>query len=135
VVPLHPNPEAGPILAGALRGLANVELGPPLGYPQFCALERKCRFLISDSGGVQEEAPALGKPVLVAREKTERPEALRTGHLALTGYDAAKLTAAAERFIGDPRRLARFRPVFPYGDGKASERIAARIVEFLKDLA
>jgi len=93
----------------------------------------RCRFVITDSGGVQEEAPALGRPVIVVREKTERPEAMRTGHLRLAGYDERKIIAAAERLIRSPGLLRRLsKPVYPYGDGKAAARIVRRISTFLR---
>ena len=133
VVPLHPNPNAGPILAARLRGLKNVILCRPLNYPQFCLLLDRCAFAITDSGGIQEEAPAVGKPVIVTREKTERPEAMKTGHLVLAGYDSGAIVRAARRWIDSPARLRRLsRPVFPYGDGKAARRIARVVKTFLK---
>jgi UDP-N-acetylglucosamine 2-epimerase (non-hydrolysing) len=133
VVPLHPNPNAGPILRSLLCGLPNVQLCKPFNYPDFCALLSGCRFAISDSGGVQEEAPALGRPVIVVREKTERPEALRTGHLRLAGYEPARIVREAEAWICSPRRLkALAKPVFPYGDGRAAARIARAILGFLR---
>jgi UDP-N-acetylglucosamine 2-epimerase (non-hydrolysing) len=133
IVPLHPNPNAGPILKARLRGLSNVKLCKPLPYDRFCLLLSQCRFAISDSGGVQEDAPALGRPVIVVREKTERPEAMSTGHLQLVGYDPRKIVRIAEGWIRSPARLKQLsKPVFPYGDGKAAVRIAQRIKKFLR---
>ncbi len=133
IVPLHPNPNAGPVLSRMLKGLPNVILCKPLNYPQFCFLLARCRFAITDSGGIQEEAPALGKPVIVAREKTERPEAMRTGHLQLAGYDPAQIVRASEKWIRSPALLKRLsRPTFPYGDGRAAKRIQKQIRVFLR---
>jgi UDP-N-acetylglucosamine 2-epimerase (non-hydrolysing) len=133
LVPLHPNPKAGPVLARILRGLPNIICCKPLNYPEFCAMLDRCRFVISDSGGIQEEAPAIGKPVIVVREKTERPEAMKTGHLQLAGYDAATIVRMAEKWIRSPAKLRKLsRPVFPYGDGKAAGRIARAVKQFLK---
>jgi UDP-N-acetylglucosamine 2-epimerase (non-hydrolysing) len=95
------------VLARSLRGLPNVVLCRPLNYPHFCLLMDRCRFLISDSGGIQEEAPAIGRPVIVVREKTERPEAMRTGHLQLVGYNPGQVVRAAEKWIRAPARLRR----------------------------
>jgi UDP-N-acetylglucosamine 2-epimerase (non-hydrolysing) len=133
LVPLHPNPNAGPVLARLLKKIPNVILCRPLNYPQFCFLLDRCRFAITDSGGIQEEAPAVGKPVIVVREKTERPEAMKTGHLRLAGYDPRSIIRAAEGWMNSPARLRRLsRPVFPYGDGKAARRIARAVKKFLK---
>lgn len=133
VLPLHPNPNVGPVLAKRLRKHANVILCPPLDYPVFCGLLKNCRFVISDSGGVQEEAPALGKPVIVMRETTERPEARESGHLVLRGCDTDRIVRAAERWIRHPEELTRLaRPVFPYGRGNSAQKILRAIHGFLK---
>jgi len=135
LVPLHPNPNAGPVLARLLKGLPNVILCRPLNYPQFCLLLDRCRFAITDSGGIQEEAPAIGRPVIVVREKTERPEALKTGHLILAGYDTDVIVRAAMAWMGSPARLKRLsRPVFPYGDGRAAGRIVRSVKKFLRKM-
>lgn len=134
LVPLHPNPQAGPVLARVLKKLPNVILCKPLNYPQFCLMLDRCKFAITDSGGIQEEAPAIGRPVIVVREKTERPEAMKTGHLELAGYHSFSIVRAAERWIHSPARLKKLsRPVFPYGDGKAANRIARAVKQFLKN--
>jgi len=133
LVPLHPNPNAGPVLSRMLKEIPNVILCKPLNYPQFCMLLDRCRFAITDSGGIQEEAPAVGKPVIVVREKTERPEAMKSGHLRLAGYDPRSIVRQAARWIASPATLRRLsRPVFPYGDGRAAARIAAAVKKFLK---
>lgn len=128
VVPLHPNPAVGPVLARLLDGHANIHLVPPLTYPQMVHLMGAATLLVTDSGGLQEEGPALGKPVLVLREVTERPEALATGLLRLVGTDPAALLAEASRLLDDPALYGRLaRPAFPYGDGRAAERIVDAI--------
>jgi UDP-N-acetylglucosamine 2-epimerase (non-hydrolysing) len=100
----------------------------PLDYVSFVDLMRRAHFLITDSGGVQEEAPSLGKPVLVLRDRTERPEALDAGTMRLVGTDPARIVAEASRLLDDPDEYARMaRAHNPYGDGRASGRIAAAI--------
>jgi UDP-N-acetylglucosamine 2-epimerase (non-hydrolysing) len=123
---LHPNPEAGEALCRELTGAANVSLAPPSDYVSFVALMDRAELLLTDSGGVQEEAPSLGKPVLVLRETTERQEAIEAGTAMLTGLSAERIVAEAERLLDDPREYARRTALAnPYGDGRASERILA----------
>ena len=111
-----------------LAGLDNVALIEPLDYPHFARLLDIAYLMLSDSGGVQEEAPALGKPVLVMRETTERPEGLQAGTAKLVGTDADRIVAEAERLLDDPAAYAAMaRAHNPFGDGKS----AARIVELL----
>jgi len=126
VMPLHPNPEVGTVFRGALEGLPNVALTDPLDYPDFVALLDACYVVLTDSGGVQEEAPALGKPVLVMRETTERPEGIAAGTARLVGTDAACIAGAVTRLLDVPAAYAAMaRAHSPYGDGQASGRIAA----------
>ena len=100
-----------------------------LEYVQFIAAMQRATLVLSDSGGVQEEAPALGKPVLVLRTETERPEAVAAGVARLVGYDADRVVAEVQRLLDDPAAYAAMaRGVSPYGDGHAAERI----VGFLK---
>jgi UDP-N-acetylglucosamine 2-epimerase (non-hydrolysing) len=88
-------------------------------------LMRRCRLIITDSGGIQEEAPSLGKPVLVLRDKTERPEAVEAGTVKLVGTAESRIVAEAERLLEDEEEYARMTRVHnPYGDGRACERIA-----------
>ncbi len=125
VVALHPNPAAGAVLAAALSGLAGVTLVPPLGYLAFVTLLKAARLILTDSGGVQEEAPAFGTPVLVLRDTTERPEGVAAGAARLVGTDAATIVAAATRLIDDDSAHAAMAAVaLPYGDGQAAARIA-----------
>jgi UDP-N-acetylglucosamine 2-epimerase (non-hydrolysing) len=112
-----------------LRGVANIRLIEPLEYVAFVDLMRRAHILLTDSGGVQEEGPSLGKPVLVMREKTERPEAVEAGTARLTGTDEDTIVAEAARLLddsGEYRRRARIHN--PYGDGRASARIRDLLV-------
>ena len=124
VYPVHHNPHAMEIVYRRLDGLANVFLVEPLGYVPFVDLMCRARLLITDSGGIQEEGPSLGKPILVMREKTERPEAVAAGTVKLVGTNPDCIVREAERLLDDDmeyRRVARIHN--PYGDGRASGRI------------
>lgn len=126
VLPLHPNPQVSGLLHARLDGLANVALVEPLDYPDFVALLDACYLVLTDSGGVQEEAPALGKPVLVMRETTERPEGVAVGTARLVGTDASRIVGETARLLDDPAAHAVMaRAHSPYGDGQAAARIAA----------
>lgn len=132
VYPVHPNPHVlGPAQA-CLGGLPNVRLRDPMDYPDMVAHLRRCHAVYTDSGGLQEEAPALGKPVLVFRETTERPEAVAAGGVRLVGSDPALFLAEAEALLGDPVHYqVMARPRFPYGDGHAGVRIQEVITRTL----
>jgi len=124
VYPVHPNPNVKDVVHRTLQGLPNFTLCEPLDYAPFVAAMKRAYLVISDSGGVQEEAPALGKPVLVLRDETERPEAVDEGVVKLVGphYDA--IVDNAQRLLNDPAAYAAMaRGVSPYGDGKAAGRI------------
>ena len=124
--PVHPNPNVKDAARRALGGFDNFHLCEPLDYAPFVAAMKRADFIITDSGGVQEEAPALGKPVLVLRNKTERPEAVNAGVVKLVGADRARIVDEAQRLIDDPAaRSSMSKGVSPYGDGKAAQRIAA----------
>ncbi|MDP3542842.1 MAG: UDP-N-acetylglucosamine 2-epimerase (non-hydrolyzing) [Elusimicrobiota bacterium] len=130
VYPVHPNPM---VLNTAKRMLQHprIRLLPPLSYPDFLAHLKRSLFVVTDSGGVQEEAVCLGKPVLVVREKTERPEVLASGAGRLVGLDPARLERWVTRLLTDPalrRKMGRRRGL--YGDGRAAERIAAGIAHW-----
>jgi UDP-N-acetylglucosamine 2-epimerase (non-hydrolysing) len=128
VFPVHPNPNVRKVVDAALSGLDNVALIAPLDYPHFARLIALSDVMLTDSGGVQEEAPALGKPVLVMRETTERPEGIEAGTARLVGTDADRIVAEAERLLDDPEAYAAMaRAHNPFGDGRS----AARIVELL----
>jgi UDP-N-acetylglucosamine 2-epimerase (non-hydrolysing) len=125
VYPVHRNPNVLEPAQELLGGLPNVHLIEPLVYVPFVDLLRRAYFLITDSGGIQEEAPSLGKPVLVLREKTERPEAVEAGTVKLVGTDEDRIVAEATRLLDDPLEYARMTRVHnPYGDGQASRRIS-----------
>jgi len=111
-----------------LGGLRNVRLIAPQGYRVFVALMARCRLILTDSGGVQEEAPSLGKPVLVMRDTTERPEGVEAGTAILTGPRAEAIVGHTARLLDDPRAYdAMANAVNPYGDGRAAQRILARL--------
>jgi UDP-N-acetylglucosamine 2-epimerase (non-hydrolysing) len=125
-VPMHPNPAAGGVLGGALAACANVELTPPLDYPDFVATLAASHLVLTDSGGVQEEAPALGIPVLVLRDTTERPEGIVAGTALLVGTDPDRIVAETCRLLDDlEAHTTMARAHSPYGDGLAADRIAA----------
>jgi len=124
VWPLHLNPNVRDPVRAFFDGTPRVRLCGPLRYDHFVALMRESHFILTDSGGVQEEAPALSKPVLVLRETTERPEAVEAGVAALVGMDTDAIVKAASRLLDDDDAFsAMARGVSPYGDGHAAERI------------
>jgi UDP-N-acetylglucosamine 2-epimerase (non-hydrolysing) len=123
---LHPNPRVGTQMRRLLAGLASVSLLQPCSHRQLLALVRDADLVLSDSGGLQEEAPTLGVPLLVLREKTERPEGIASGNARLVGTGTERIVNEARRLLGDPvARAAMSRQSFPYGDGRAAARIAA----------
>jgi UDP-N-acetylglucosamine 2-epimerase (non-hydrolysing) len=132
VFSVHRNPRVLEPVHRILGHCRNIHLIEPLAYIPFVDLMREAAFLITDSGGIQEEAPSLGKPVLVLRQKTERPEAVEAGTVKLVGTDEERIVAEALRLLDDAEEYARRTRVHnPYGDGHASERIAAAISAFL----
>ena len=131
VYPVHPNPSVSDVAAKELAGVENVHLIPPLDYLSFIYLMRRSFFVVSDSGGVQEEAPSLGKPVLVVRESTERPEAVAAGTCRLVGADPARIVAESELLLDDPGEYRRRASIAnPFGDGRAAVRIAEAVEEY-----
>ncbi len=125
VLPVHPNPNVQGPVNRYLKCVPNILLTEPLEYIQFVDLMCRAHFLITDSGGVQEEGPSLGKPVLVMRDKTERPEAVEAGTAIIVGTDEDRIFSAAVRLLEDQAAYDRMaRTHNPYGDGNASERIA-----------
>ncbi len=121
VFPVHPNPNVqGPVNA-TLSGRANVHLLPPQPYAAFVWLMSRCRWILTDSGGIQEEAPTLGRPVLLMRKTTERPEGVEAGVVTLVGTDRARIVAGARACIEQGDR--RLDVVNPFGDGHAARRI------------
>ncbi len=132
VYPVHPNPSVQAPVTRLLSALPNVTLIEPLSYVPFVDLMRRAHLLLTDSGGVQEEGPSLGKPVLVMREKTERPEAVEAGTVRLVGTDPERIFGAAALLLDDPGEYERMARVHnPYGDGRASGRIRSLIETFL----
>lgn len=128
VYPVHLNPNVREPVHRLLGGLPNVHLLKPLDYLPFVYLMDRCHLVITDSGGIQEEAPSLGKPVLVMRDVTERPEAVEAGTVRLVGTDAdAIVTAAASLLDDDAEYVKMSRAHNPYGDGHAAERIVEEI--------
>ncbi len=131
--PVHPSPHVRPIAYAVLGNVPGVVLVDPLDYANMVAVVKASTFVLTDSGGLQEEAPCLGKPVLVMRDETERPEGLEAGTLELVGSDRARIVAAAARLLGDEREYARMsRADNPYGDGHASQRIVAWLLARLR---
>lgn len=126
VFPVHPNPNvAGPV-ARHLSDLGNLHLIEPQPYLAFVYLMRRCRLILSDSGGIQEEAPSLGKPVLLMRSMTERPEALDAGTVELVGTEVEAIVAGVTRLLIDADHYRRMSVAHnPYGDGNTAERIVA----------
>jgi UDP-N-acetylglucosamine 2-epimerase (non-hydrolysing) len=130
VYPVHLNPNVQKPVREILRGLSNFHLLPPLPYPDFVWFMQRSTLIITDSGGVQEEAPALGKPVLVTRRKTERPEALESGVVRLVGDNTGAIVTETERLLTDPAHYAWMaRGISPYGDGQAARRLLQIIHE------
>ncbi|VWX52992.1 non-hydrolyzing UDP-N-acetylglucosamine 2-epimerase [Novosphingobium sp. 9U] len=128
IFPVHLNPNVRRVMNSALVGLDNVALIEPLDYPHFARLINIAEIMLTDSGGVQEEAPALGKPVLVMRETTERPEGVEAGTAKLVGTDAATIVTEISTLLDDTEAYeAMARAHNPFGDGHSS----ARIVELL----
>lgn len=126
VYPVHPNPNVNDIVKGLLSDLPRVKLIAPVGYRDMVALLKRCTLVITDSGGLQEEAPALAKPVLVVREVTERPEAVAAGVVKVVGTDTASIVSEAMRLLREPAYFDQMsRGDSPYGDGQASARIVA----------
>ena len=130
IFPVHPNPNVRAPMAEVLGGIDNVAMIDPLDYPNFVRLLSLCHFVMTDSGGVQEEAPALAKPVLVMRETTERPEGVAAGTAKLVGNDEEVIVTEASRLLDDKTAYeAMARAHNPFGDGKSSERIARIILD------
>jgi UDP-N-acetylglucosamine 2-epimerase (non-hydrolysing) len=129
---VHPNAHVAAEMRELLRGARNVRLLEPCGHRELLELMREADLVLSDSGGIQEEAPTLGKPLLVLREKTERPEGIAAGSARLVGTSTERIVGEARRLLDDPAALAAMsRRTLPYGDGRAAERIAAIIEEWL----
>jgi UDP-N-acetylglucosamine 2-epimerase (non-hydrolysing) len=132
IYPLHPNPNVTEVMRPALAGIDNIALIEPLDYLDFVAMMEASAIMLTDSGGIQEEAPSLGKPVLVMRDTTERPEGVAAGTAKLVGADAARIVAETNRLLDEPEAFRQMAQAHnPYGDGTASHRIAALVAQAL----
>ena len=128
VYPVHLNPNVRKTVDRLLKGVKNIHLTEPLDYQAFIYLMNKAYLILTDSGGIQEEAPSLGKPVLVMRDTTERQEAIEAGTVKLVGTDVKKITQAVDSLLNDNKIYKAMRLIHnPYGDGKACERIIQRL--------
>jgi len=128
IFPVHPNPNVRPMMDAVLGDLPNVAMIEPLDYPHFVRLLDISHLVLTDSGGVQEEAPSLGKPVLVMRETTERPEGVDAGTARLVGADRERIVREVLALLDDDAAYqAMARAHNPFGDGGAAERISAVI--------
>ncbi len=131
VCSVHPNPNVSDPVRGQLEGTPGVELLNPVGYVEFVDLMTRSYLILTDSGGIQEEAASLGKPVLVMRENTERPEAVEAGAARLVGTDAEAIVSETNRLLDEPEHYQRMsRQRNPYGDGHACRHIAEALKQF-----
>jgi len=130
VYPVHPNPNVQKAVYSILKGIINVSLIEPLDYKYFVHLMRHSYLILTDSGGLQEEAPSLGKPVLVLRQVTERLEAVETGTAEVVGTQSKAIVEATVELLENKRKYERMvQAINPYGDGKASKRIVERLLK------
>jgi UDP-N-acetylglucosamine 2-epimerase (non-hydrolysing) len=129
IYPVHPNPNVSGVTRQLLGGQERIHLVAPLDYELFCFLMRSCRLILTDSGGIQEEAPSLDKPVLVLRETSERPEVVEAGAALVVGTSRVRIVEAAARLLSDPVAYEKMtRRTNPYGDGHAATRIVAHLL-------
>lgn len=129
VYPVHLNPNVRQPVMNILQGIDNVRLIEPLGYEEFVFLMRRATFILTDSGGIQEEAPSLSKPVLIMREKTERPKAIDAGVARLVGTGVEAIVTEAQRLLDDPAVYSQMSScVNPFGDGHAARRIVEALL-------
>jgi UDP-N-acetylglucosamine 2-epimerase (non-hydrolysing) len=132
VFPVHPNPNVREPVSRILKDEERIVLVDPLDYREFVKLLKSCHFIITDSGGIQEEAPSLGKPVLLMREVTERPEAVKAGAVKIVGTDMRRIVDEATRLLGSPAAYKRMVVKSnPYGDGNAAGRIVDAVGRYL----
>jgi UDP-N-acetylglucosamine 2-epimerase (non-hydrolysing) len=132
VYPVHLNPHVQKAVYGVLSDKPNIYLVAPQDYQHFVWLMGRAQFILTDSGGVQEEAPAIGKPVLVLRNVTERPSVLEAGTVLLVGTNTERIVKESSQLLDDPAHFKHMSRVHsPYGDGHASERIATRLCAWL----
>ena len=130
VYPVHLNPNVQAPVNELLGQLANVHLIPPQDYEPFVYLLKHCYLVLTDSGGIQEEAPSLGKPVLVMRGVTERPEAVEAGTVKLVGSDREAIVSSVSSLLDQPKLYKQMSTAHnPYGDGQACKRIADALLQ------
>ena len=135
-VVLPPNPTVTARMVRLIGGHRRIRLVAPMSHPAMIAAMRRCSIILSDSGGMQEEAPALGVPLLILREKTERQEGIASGTMELVGTDADRIIAAVNRLRRDQAELRSMsQPTMPFGDGHSAPRIAAHCLEFIDEQA
>lgn len=131
ILPVHRNPIVSETVKDILDSVHNIQLIEPLGYEPFVHLMKNSYIILTDSGGVQEEAPSLGKPVLVLREETERPEAVMANTVKIVGTKTENIVSEVEKLLSDSREYEKMaNAVNPYGDGKASERIIGALLHY-----
>jgi len=131
VIPVHPNPNVRNVVHQTLGGKQGIHLIDPLDYEPFCRLMERANIILTDSGGIQEEAPSLSKPVLVLRDETERPEAVHMGTVKLIGPHYERILSEATRLLNDASAYQEMaKAANPYGDGQASQRILQALREF-----
>ena len=131
VYPVHPNPNVRKTVYELLSGNERIHLTEPLEYAEFCSLMKKSHIILTDSGGVQEEAPSLGKPVLVLRDTTERPEAIEYGTVKLAGTNKEKILSLVQNLLDNKEAYKKMsEAINPYGDGLASKRITDVLINF-----
>nr|MBP7216389.1 UDP-N-acetylglucosamine 2-epimerase [Candidatus Omnitrophota bacterium] len=136
VYPVHPNPEVRRIANQELTGLRNIALIEPLGYIDFIKLMERSCIVLTDSGGIQEEAPSLGKPVLILRDKTERPEVVQAGCAKLIGTSTQSIVSACERLLSNKQSYQSMsRKKNPVGDGKAAVRIKRFVDVYMRKIS
>ncbi len=136
LAPLHKNPAVREVVRRELGGFPRVILTEPLSYPDFVSVMNRSLFIVSDSGGIQEEASALRKPVLILRDLSERPEAIASGTGVLVGTDPEAILRESLRLLEDPDYRGTFlKRGMPFGDGRASERIRDILLDYLDSLA
>lgn len=130
---LHPNAHVAATMRQLLDSTRGISLIRPCGHAELIRRMQEAELILSDSGGIQEEAPALGAPLLVLREKTERPECIASGNARLVGSSSERIVSEVRRLFENPyERLTMARPAFPFGDGRAAGRIATIIVDWLE---
>jgi UDP-N-acetylglucosamine 2-epimerase (non-hydrolysing) len=128
ILPVHPNPNVGEVIRSLLSEVIGVSLVPPLAYDELIELMQRSQLILTDSGGIQEEAPSFGVPVFILRDSTERPEGVAAGVAALVGAEQAGIEKRVQDFFADPALRERMRSsTNPYGDGNAARRIADAI--------